>query len=184
MEKEQKKALMWAAISGAVILIICIVAFIYSKNLREREQLNAEARREAEKYLQSLIIKCGDHYYSKVKQSWIYGGTVETKNRLLQFETIFALARESDQPLTESDKREGIQWKGEIEVFISGKYREYDLADEKWEAWREHPLGASDIFDLQLYKTGNSWGHLSISNIRDTKLPPQPLEISCSNIPK
>lgn len=183
MEKQQKKVLMWAGISGAVILIILVVAFIYSTNLRERQQLNDEARREAEKHLQSRIIKCGDYYYAKMHLSWVDYGKVYTKNRLMQFESVSALAQESDEPLTAQDKAEGILWKGHV-VTVNGKFREYDLGKQKWENWKEDPLAGNPLFEIPLYRTRSGWMHLSVSNIKDLKVPPQKFDITCADIPK
>ena len=92
--------------------------------------LTREAERQARDYWEAGFTKCGDFYYAN---SHTGGMGMRILKTLLQYKKLDVTVE--SKPLSEADKLNGIEWKGES-ALNPVAYREYVYKLEKWDDWR------------------------------------------------
>ena len=133
-------------ISPGLGLILISVLSLSCSSLG-KSAIRREAEDRAQKWWENVIAKCGDEYYVRYE-----GGQVgaiyfdkfgsESKNAILQFKN--ASYQVIDEPISEADRLNGIEWKGALLIPFNTLYRAYDLDRKQWSSWSEGPVIYSD----------------------------------------
>ncbi len=128
----------------------------------------------ARKILSSRLIKCGDSWYSRTF-SYTGGGQVFS-NFFYEYKGI-TTAEAKPYKLTEADRANGIEWKGEL-VARSKLNRNYNLfASGRWSIWYDGGYGMNL---LAVYRKDGKWFWPSGDLIDVNKRA----EFTCADIPR
>ena len=147
--------------------------------------LSSEAERKGQEYFDRALAKCGDGHYTVVRWS-----DVDTINsRINKHETLLQLrdpvASVKEEPLTQADELNGIEWKGWI-VFTVAAHKERHDFQKSWSDWsngvpRYLPVvafsGSKPMLDTQLRKQNGQW------NVDAVDTEPRVSKPDCSEIP-
>ncbi|MCA1617781.1 MAG: hypothetical protein LC795_00395 [Acidobacteria bacterium] len=136
--------------------------------------VDAEARREAEKFWATQITKCGDSYYRKevlIKKDGyvIYYQMKDPKVEVLP------------QPVSEADRLNGVEWKGST-AFIPTASRIWSTEKKAWSEWGKGAWGVPEL-NYGMKKAKGAW---SVNTKRDwTREETSKYEpVDCSQIPQ
>jgi hypothetical protein len=98
--------------------------------------LDAEARREAEKFWATQITKCGDSYYRKE--------VLKKNNYVLYYQMKNPTVEVTSQPVSEADRLNGIEWKGST-AFRPEASRTWGTEKKAWFDWQRGPGGVPEL---------------------------------------
>lgn len=160
--------------------------------------ISKEARKKAQEWWDASVVKCGDDLYTKVARDGInMGRAFENKDQpLIQFKPVTVQIIED--PITDADKLNGIEWKGYAAIPLKLTFRYYDEREKKWSSWREGsviyaPNQLRDAFNtlagkkvdyplsIELRKEKGQWNYES--NNGESKINPL-AKPDCADIPK
>jgi hypothetical protein len=103
--------------------------------------IDAEAQREAERYWNSLLTKCGGTTYGKDNRQAV--------DQIYEFRDLSIKTK--PRKLTDADKQNGIEWTGDAN--LESKTSRV-LTGDKWGAWRE---GSIWLNSETMQKTNGQW---------------------------
>ncbi|HEV2859473.1 MAG TPA: hypothetical protein VGX48_00545 [Pyrinomonadaceae bacterium] len=163
---------------AAAFICLAVLTYLtlacYSLTGAGGSSVDAEARREAEKFWATQITKCGDSYYRKevlIKKDGyvIYYQMKDPKVEVLS------------QPVSEADRLNGIGWKGST-AFIPKASRIWGTDKKGWYDWEK---GARGVPDLN-YGMGKMKGVWNVNTKRHwTREETSRYEpVDCSQIPQ
>lgn len=98
--------------------------------------LDAEARREAEKFWGTQITKCGDSYYRKE--------VLKKNDYVLYYQMKNPTVGVTSQPVSEADRLNGIEWKGST-AFRPEASRIWGTEKKGWFDWQRGPGGVPEL---------------------------------------
>jgi hypothetical protein len=140
----QKLYLILFTITFSLIFSSCSLSFL-------RTEAQAEADNQIQKWLNNSFIKCGDNFVTNYKGSKIsvYSDLSSMENAYFQFKEVSYEFQEI--PLTESDKLNGIEWKGILAIQKGEPLSRYLGADSyiksnKWSEWKTSVVMYMDDF--------------------------------------
>ena len=111
----------------------------------------SRAQRVAEEYAQAWydqqVARCGDDCYARYteKSAEVDGGLIMgeelwslSKDAVIEFKCVGPKLVET--PLTQSDKLNGIGWKGNVSLPLDSSFRYYDYKRKAWSLWSEYHI--------------------------------------------
>ena len=138
----------------------------------------------AQRWWDTSFAKCGDSFYTNAKQSELPvdspAGSVNVQSPLIGdalFQFKSASFNVTEQPLTEADKLNGIEWQGKVSLSPKNIFRYYDYQKGGWSSWRE---GSMPIPGRSFRKEKGKWIGLSEDKTDMHRL----IKPDCSEIPK
>jgi hypothetical protein len=136
--------------------------------------LDAEARREAEKFWEAQISKCGDSYYRKEK-------LIKKDDYVIYYQMKDPKVQVLPQPMSEADRLNGIEWKGST-AFIPAASRIWNTEKKGWSDWGKGAWGVPDL-NYGMNKAKGAW---NVNTKRDwTREETSRYEpVDCSQIPQ
>jgi hypothetical protein len=165
-----KSAAAWLISSALVAsLVLTPVAFPAS--------LEQEARQFTQQALESMFSHCGDSHYTK----WYPMGFKGPTYLIIQFKGLTMTL--APQPLTASDQRQSIEWKGKA-VLRSTARRSYPVdasTQNSWGEWLERR--AAYNVDLLIQKRLGQWT-LSIPSMRGPYSQNAFERVECADVPQ
>jgi hypothetical protein len=136
--------------------------------------LNAEARREAEKFWAAQITKCGDSYYRKEV-------LIKKDGYVIYYQMKGPKVEVLPQPMSEADRLNGIEWKGST-AFVPAASRIWNTDKKGWSDWGKGAWGVPDL-NYGMNKVKGAW---NVNTKRDwTREETSRYEpVDCSQIPQ
>jgi hypothetical protein len=136
-------------------------------------RLHSEASEESDKYWETQVFsKCGDSFFTTNNASrTIY----QVKGELIS-----VAMPETDMKITEADKMNGVEWKGNSHASIKGTHRYY--TDGKWSEWVDGSPIPTTALNISARKVRGVWEFGKVSggySNRDVFMA-----VSCSEVEK
>jgi hypothetical protein len=161
--------------------------------------IKREARAKAQEWWDASVSRCGGDYYTKIMRDDIVmaGRVFEIEDKPpIQFKPVtYELLEE---PITEADRLNGVEWKGYATFPTKLTFRYYDSRNKKWSSWREGTIiyQPNELRELrnkiigreldapliqELRKEKGKWNYERGDSEKDTANLAKP---NCSEIPK
>ncbi len=136
--------------------------------------VDAEARREAEKFWATQITKCGDSYYRKE-------ALIKKDGHVIYYQMKDPKVEVLPQPVSEADRLNGTEWKGST-AFIPVASRIWNTERKGWSDWQKGAGGVPDL-NYGMNKVRGAW---NVNTKRDwTREETSKYEpVDCSQIPQ
>jgi len=174
------------------IIFLCLLSSC--SNGIKKSPLQIEAEQRTQQWFDNSFAKCDDTLvarYNGEKEIHI-GSKYSSSMRkgFLQFKALTFLIEE--KPLSEADKLNGIEWKGNINFIpIKPTLRYYDDSEKKWSDWQENVvfyspdlfLPSSEVtspFLKDIKKVKGNWTELGKNYDKSDEL----VKPQCSDVPK
>ena len=122
------------------LIVLLSILIISNWGCGSKNNMNSMARQLGEKELSKYVVKCGNSWYISESQD----GLVELGGK--------GLISLKEEELTESDKLNGLEFKGIIEFIYLGASRQTGRFSNTWSNWTER------MYKMKIYIT-NQNGH-------------------------
>lgn len=128
-------------------LITLAVTLLLLSNWSCRSRAQRVAQEYAQAWYDQQVARCGDDCFARytdkseeVDSGLIMGEGLSSlsKDALIQFKCAGPTLVET--PLTQSDKLNGIEWKGTVSLPLDSSFRYYDYKRGRWSPWLQHPI--------------------------------------------
>lgn len=120
--------------------------------------LDAEARREAEKFWATQVTKCGDSYYRKE-------ALIKKDDYVIYYQMKNPKMEVLSQPVSEADRLNEIEWKGTT-AFVPKASRAWSTEKKAWDEWLKGGMAVPEL-SYGMEKAKGAW---SIDTKRDWTL--------------
>jgi hypothetical protein len=152
-------------------ILVTLVALLFCSACNSSSLLSnpdAEAREQAQKFVDAQLARCGDSYFGIRK--------ITNESAIYQFRNPKLSVRR--QELTQADKLNGVEWKGDS-TFSAEAWRMYDLTG-KWTPWQQGFASLDAGVSVIFFKQKGQWKFGSTGDL----VPDAYEKVDCSKVPQ